>query len=231
MPDLYVIFLIGLLGSAHCIGMCGGFALALAHHPPGSFSRHGHQAVYFLGKTTTYALLGALAGGGGALLLSSFAHVQDGLSITLGVVLVAVGLSMTGFPGRLIIPVPQRLTRSLAGYLAALIRRRTLWGTFGLGQLNGLLPCALVYGMLAKAGTTGSPLDGALTMTVFGLSTIPALYLTALLGRLARPGLRKRLNFAAGVLVLLLGLVTIARGTPARALFHPREHSVTVVSR
>ena len=104
------------------------------------------------------------------------------------------------------------------------VSQRSHVGTFGLGLVNGLLPCGLVYGLLVKAASTGTVAGGALTMAVFGLSTIPALYLLALTGYLMRPAWRTRLNLVSGVLVIVLGLVTIVRGTPAMDLFMGHDH-------
>jgi sulfite exporter TauE/SafE len=86
---------------------------------------------------------------------------------------------------------------------------------FGLGMLNGLLPCALVYGLLARAAATGNPLDGAVVMAVFGLGTVPALYATGWAGSFFRPARRLWLMRLGGVLVVALGLLTMARGTMA----------------
>ena len=84
-----------------------------------------------------------------------------------------------------------------------------------LGMVNGLLPCGLVYGWLAAAATTGGAATGALTLAVFGLGTIPALALTGVLGGRLRPTSRLRMQRLAGVLVVLVGLLTVARGASA----------------
>lgn len=222
MSDLVVVFIIGLVGSVHCVGMCGGFVLALAQGHDHAARLQLHQVLYYLGKTGTYALFGALAGGFGAVLGGLFAGVQNALSIALGVVLVGIGLGLVGVLRQIrpMARVPGMARLSAA--LGALLRRPSYGATLGLGALNGLLPCALVYGLLVKAAATGSVLGGALTMAVFGLSTIPALYLLALSGFLMRPLWRSRLNYVGGVLVIVLGLITVARGTPAlgTALHH-----------
>lgn len=214
MSDLVVVFMIGLVGSAHCVGMCGGFALALAHDERERRRLHARQTLYHLGKTTTYAFLGALAGGGGAALASTLSGAQSALSIVLGLFLIGVGLGLLGvlrrFEGfRRVGPWRAFTTR-----MAAFLRKRTLKSAYGLGLVNGLLPCGLVYAVLAKAAATGSVLGGALTMAVFGAATVPALYVLALTGFLMRPVWRARLNLVGGVLVIVLGVVTLVRGTP-----------------
>lgn len=233
MPDLVAVFLIGLLGSMHCVGMCGGFVLALSK--PGQAARrvHAHQTLYFLGKTLSYAALGAVTGGLGHLVGSAFAGLQNVLSIVLGVFLVGVGLGLLGVVRPFEGPRFLARLRLLPALMGRLLKRRTYAATFGLGTVNGFLPCGLVYGALALAAATGSPVGGGLTMAVFGLATIPALYLLSLLGFLMRPAWRTRLSRFGGVLVVILGLVTILRGTPALDpllhLFHddtPAQHEM-----
>jgi hypothetical protein len=88
----------------------------------------------------------------------------------------------------------------------------------GLGLLNGLLPCGLVYSLLAMAAVTGTMLGGALTMLVFGGATVPALFALAWIGDLLQPSWQHRLHRASGALVIVLGLITVLRGTPAMHL-------------
>ncbi|MDX1532394.1 MAG: sulfite exporter TauE/SafE family protein, partial [Rhodothermales bacterium] len=92
MHDLPLVFAAGLLGSAHCVGMCGGFVLALRHPARARL----HQGLYFAGKTLTYTLFGAAAGAFGAALSAALGPVQDGLAVGLGLVLVVLGLGLCG---------------------------------------------------------------------------------------------------------------------------------------
>jgi hypothetical protein len=231
MPDLIAVFLVGLLGSAHCVGMCGGFVVAVAQR--GGRGTQVRQLLYFLGKTLTYALFGAVAGGVGHVIGGAFAGVQNVLSIALGIFLVGIGLGLLGVLKRFSGPrLPAWLGR-LPSVIARLLKRRTRAATFGLGMVNGLLPCGLVYGVLALAAATGTPLGGALTMAVFGAATIPALYLLSVASFLMRPAWRMRFSRISGVLVVVLGLITILRGTPALDpilhLFHndhPAHHEM-----
>lgn len=218
--DLGLVFLIGLLGSAHCVGMCGGFVVALTGLSGDDQRRHARGALYALGKTLTYTAFGALAGGLGAAAGHGLAGVQNALSIAVGLALVAVGLGLTGAVRR--VGGAGRLagTDAVARMLAAVLRRRGGTAAFGLGLVNGLLPCGLIYALLFKAAATGTVAGGALTMAVFGLATLPALYAVALTGTLLRPAWRARMGIAGGVLVVALGLLTLARGVPALGLLH-----------
>lgn len=216
MLDLTAVFLIGLLGSAHCAGMCGGFVVALSQRPGQVYRR---QALYFTGKTASYAALGALAGAVGALAGIALAGFQSLLSLTLGLVLVGLGLGLCGVFRRFgPTTLGQWASRYLARPISHLVASDRPAALVGLGALNGLLPCGLVYGMLALAATTSSAASGALTLAVFGLATLPALWATGRLSLLVRPVLRQRLQQASGVLVLALGLLTTARAASALAL-------------
>ena len=228
MFDLWVVFLVGLLGSAHCVGMCGGF-VALLGHTSSTGSARRRQAAYFSGKTATYVVMGALAGwigGAAGIALSGF---QGLLSVVLGLVLVAVGLGLCGVLHRL--PGAGRIGARGAARLGPavrhLVQRDRPDALFGLGAVNGLLPCGLVYGMLAKAATTGSAAGGALTLAIFGLGTIPALALVGTVGALLPPARRLWLQRAGGVLVIALGALTLARAASAFGLLGPEAATHT----
>ena len=208
------VLLVGLLGGAHCAGMCGGFVLALAPSQASACRLWARQVPYYLGKTATYALLGLVAGGLGLVVGQVAAEAQSALSIGVGTLLVATGLGLAGTPGGQIGAWGAQRLQGLAAAMGRLLKRRTRAASFGLGALNGLLPCGLVYAALAVAATTGGLWQGALVMTVFGFSTLPALLLVSVAGFLARPVWRRRLACAGSVLMIVLGLVTIARGTP-----------------
>ena len=220
--DLAVVFLVGLLGSAHCVGMCGGFVVAVAH-AGGRRRAHARQAAYFLGKTSTYAAFGALAGLAGSAAGVALSGFQGLLSLLLGLVLVAVGLGLCGVLRRFAGPtrVGGRVAAVLGGAVRRLVASDRLGSVFGLGAVNGLLPCGLVYGMLAKAATTGSAGLGALTLAAFGLGTVPALYAVGLFGALMPPARRLWLQRAGGALVVALGVLTLARAAAAFALLDP----------
>lgn len=214
MIDLPLIFAAGLLGGAHCIGMCGGFVLAVGN-TPGRRASLVRQACYFIGKTLTYTVMGAAVGFFGATISARFAGVQDAISIVAGGVMLVIGLGLVGVlrrVGGFGVLMNRPLFRRAVRYFT---RKRTRAGALGVGLLNGLLPCGIVYGMLAMAAATGTLLDGALTMFVFGIATVPALLVLGLAGHLLRPAWRHRLHRASGVVVIVLGLITVLRGTPA----------------
>lgn len=218
MLDLPLIFAAGLLGGAHCVGMCGGFVLAL-----GTTSERGaslvHQACYFIGKTLTYTVMGAAVGLVGSTVGAHLASVQDAISIAAGGVMLVIGLGLVGALRRVggfgVLMNRPRFRRAVRYFT----RKRTRAGALGVGLMNGLLPCGMVYGMLAMAAASGTLLGGALTMFVFGIATVPALLVLGLAGHLIRPAWRHRIHRASGAIVLLLGLITVLRATPAMHLF------------
>jgi hypothetical protein len=217
MIDVSLVFVAGLLGSAHCVGMCGGFALAAGTTSDRSASLI-RQALYFTGKTLTYTIMGATVGLVGATLGATVAGVQDVVSIVAGVVMLVLGLHLLGVLRRLKGMGTLMHWPPFRKAARTVMQRRTATGALGLGLLNGLLPCGLVYGMLAMAAATGTAVGGALTMFVFGVATIPALFALAWIGHLLRPAWRHRLHQTSGVVVVLLGLITVLRGTPAMHL-------------
>lgn len=213
-------FAVGLLGSAHCVGMCGGFVALLGSGtgPAGT----ARQAGYFAGKTATYAAFGAVAGTAGDALGELFGAFGGVVGVGLGLGMVALGAGLCGAgagraPGA-------RAAAVLGPAIGRLVRSGSPIAVVALGALNGLLPCGLVYGMLTAAAATGSAASGAATMAVFGLATLPALALTGLAGARLRPRGRLRMQRLAGVLVVVMGLLTVARGAAALASPDPDAH-------
>ena len=211
---MLTLFLTGLLGSFHCVGMCGGFVLALDRPGRVPWRRLAVQGAFLAGKACTYVLLGAVAGivGAAALRAPWFSAAQTALAVVAGLLMVAAGLQLLGvlkaFPvGSLFGPgsLYDRAARSIAN-------ARGPAAPFAMGALTGLLPCPLVYAFLAAALGAGSFLGAVLTMALLGLASAPALLLVCLAGGLLAPSLRAPAVKAAGVVVILLGLVTAVRG-------------------
>ncbi len=213
MNDLIKVFAVGLLSSAHCIGMCGGFAAAIGatNQPLGLvFLR---QIIYSVGRVFTYAFLGAVAGYAG-LRLSGYktplVTVQQAFSILAGVIMVGIGVSVLGL---FRLPVLSRLDLGplLAPMFQHFLNARSRGGFFVAGLANGFLPCGLVYAFLADSVATGDVFRGAMLMTAFGLGTVPVMVATGCGAGLVSHAVRHRVYQLAAILVILIGGVTIYR--------------------
>jgi sulfite exporter TauE/SafE len=205
---------LGLLGSGHCVAMCGGIATALELAvAPTTRSRATVRAGYQAGRLTGYATAGALAGGLGAGL---FTLAQADTAIALSrlltaAMLVLLGLYLTGLWRGPLAALERQGLR--AWQAVAPVRRRLLpvrgaGGAWRLGLLWGFLPCGLVYSALALALAAGSAGSGALTMLAFGAGTLPAVVLVSGAGgRLVQAARGSAVRRAAGVAMLVAGLV------------------------
>jgi hypothetical protein len=210
MPDsgYLALFLVGLLGGTHCVGMCGGIVGALSMGAPGRWSMH---LAYNTGRIFSYSLAGAAAGALGAASLSLEGQMPVRLALYLlaNLMLVALGLYLIGVTRALAFTerAGQHLWRRLQPLTRRFLPARTVAQALPLGLLWGWLPCGLVYSALASALTAGSPGRGALLMLLFGLGTLPNLLLAGILfSRLNEFVRRPVVRTLSGLLVLGFGL-------------------------
>lgn len=203
--------LLGLMGSLHCIGMCGPIALAL---PLGSRSVAGRLMgvlYYNVGRIITYSLLGVLFGLlGQSVVLAGFQQV---LSISIGVFI----LLMVLIPSKVLhrIAAGAWIVKASGRLHNALGRQFSKHGhasLFVIGLLNGLLPCGLVYMALAGATATGNGFYGALFMAVFGMGTIPLMMSVSLSKNLFSVSFRTRIRKAIPVFVTVMAFLLVVRG-------------------
>ncbi len=202
------LFLIGLLGGTHCIGMCGGIVSALSM---GDGSRPSLHLAYNAGRIASYGVAGAIAGamGGATIALSGQLPARIFLFLLANLMLIALGLYLMGLSQAL--AFSERFGQKLWRHLQPLTKRflpvRTVAQAFPLGLLWGWLPCGLVYSALITALTSGSALRGAGMMLAFGLGTLPNLLLAGLLAaRLKAYAANRGVRTLAGLLVLAFGL-------------------------
>ncbi|MFH1303599.1 MAG: sulfite exporter TauE/SafE family protein [Planctomycetota bacterium] len=209
--ELWTAFVIGLVGSLHCIGMCGPIALAL---PRVSSSRRAmvySRLLYNAGRIVTYAALGAAAGLFGATI--SAVGFQQTLSILMGtMLLLAVALPSRFFRRFLPVGVTSIVAERGRTYWDKLFGSERLVSLFGIGLLNGFLPCGLVYVAMAAAAVAGGISSSILYMVMFGLGTTPVMLVTALSGNLIGMRLRRSINRLMPIGGLLLAIVLILRG-------------------
>ena len=210
MPEsvFLALFLVGLLGGTHCVGMCGGIVGALSM---GGSQRLSLHLAYNLGRILSYGLAGALVGalGAGSMALSEQLPLRLVLMVFANLMLVALGFYLLG--ATRVLAVTEQIGQSLWRRIQPLGRRflpvRSMAQAFPLGLLWGWLPCGLVYSALATALGAGSALEGALLMLAFGLGTLPNLLLAGLLLARFRDLVQKpQVRAVAGLLILAFGL-------------------------
>lgn len=211
-----LIFVAGIAGSMHCVGMCGGFACALAPDPRGRAATVRRHLVYNGGRVFTYCFLGAVAGWIGGELLASPA--QRLLAIVSGVLMVYIGLQFFGiFVPREMRPVGVIGIVDVSA-LRTMLKSPRPAAPLAFGVLNGFLPCPLVYAFAAQAASSGGALPGLGVMLAFGLGTFPAMLAMGGAGAWLRGrhagATRWRLHGvrAAGAFIVLLGVITLVRG-------------------
>jgi sulfite exporter TauE/SafE len=205
--DYWTAFILGLIGSVHCAGMCGPLALALPHRSTNGTGFVLNRVAYNAGRILTYCILGIVFGALGRTLW--LAGVQRWLSIVLGLVLI-FGLLASGRLG-----LQRSLTLVVArlkSYVPVLLRRPSTASVALLGLLNGLLPCGLVYVACTGATATGGIRSGAAYMAAFGAGTVPLMLAISISGKLIPPSFRLKLYKAIPVSVFLLGTLLILRG-------------------
>ncbi len=217
MTYYLMIFLAGVAGSFHCIGMCGGFACALGRDTSARAATIERHLFYNTGRLVTYAFIGALSGELGRLLShhgasASFTAGQRILAIASGILIIVMALQFFGYL--------QRAHRFVIGFGGStlVVSMRSLIATPGrtaplaFGVFNGFLPCPLVYAFAAQAAAAADTAQGLLVMVAFGLGTFPAMLLMGGVGVAFRPAWRRRGVLLAGGFLLLLGAITVARG-------------------
>ena len=219
---LVTVFVGGFAGSLHCVGMCGGFPLALAATTP---SRNLlRQVLYNVGRLNTLVCIGALSGAAGAALVASGpVHAAERvLAVVAGLFMIVVGLEMLGVLAQLTTRGAWFAQATVGRLLGGVMRSPSLAGPLALGVFNAFLPCQLIYAFAARAASTASIAEGTLTMLCFGLGTVPAMLSLGVARKLALPSVRARLSLLAGVLVVVFGLVTVLRGFDV--VPHPAGH-------
>jgi hypothetical protein len=209
-------FLIGLLGGAHCVGMCGGIVGAFTVQLPARQRTWHLHLAYSTGRIVSYAAAGAIMGtiGGAGLLFGRVLPVQLLLYVLANLMLVGLGLYLAGLANQVarLEALGAWLWRRIQPYGAGLLPADTPAKAFALGMLWGWLPCGLVYSVLATAMLSGGAASGAAVMLAFGLGTLPSLMLAGLaLKRLRDFASSRRLRLAAGLLVAGFGLIGLAK--------------------
>ncbi len=205
-------FVVGFAGSFHCMGMCGPLALSIVSPRGGVSPKELGTLFYFVGKSFTYTVLGFLIGLFGHQM--ALAGLQQSLSIITGLAMLFF-VVITFFKPVLFHknPVTNYINQLLLPVFGRLIsKQHSIFKTLGLGALNGLLPCGLVYIGLTAAFATGQWWSAGLFMFVFALGTMPVMFSFLWLSNHASMPLRNLVQKATPVFMTIIGVVLILRG-------------------
>ena len=226
--DLFSPFLIGFLGSLHCLGMCGPLILAYSFHiksPSGrqvttgaSPARAGllHHLSFHAGRLLSYGFLGALAATlfHAADLRLLFMDLRGGMTLLGGCFMIFMGgvlLKILPLPGFLSAPLTSH--GSFWGRVfPPLFQSSRLTSKMALGLLTGFLPCGLSWAMIGKAATTQNIPAGFFTMVAFGLGTVPLLFFTGVSASFLSLKTRLVGERIAALAVIAMGLILVFKG-------------------
>lgn len=214
--NIFSVFLVGLLGGTHCVGMCGGIVGALSLQLPNQAPQWRFHLAYSSGRIASYVLVGAMAGAAGAssLLLSDLLPVKQGLYLLANLLLIALGLYLAGLSS-LVLRLEgagSAIWKRLQPYTRKLLPVRSVAQAVALGALWGWVPCGLVYSMLISAMASGSAVNGAAVMLAFGIGTLPNLLAMGYFARQLKEFMQNRgVRLAAGLLVAGFGVVGLYR--------------------
>lgn len=209
--DIFTGFVIGLLGSLHCIGMCGPIALTLPMGEFKSFKFYSGRLLYNAGRVITYSLFGLIFGIIGKNL--AVIGLQRWVSVISGALIIIIVL----LPGKtktgLIEMLPfGKLTGKLKNAFGKLFRNGSLPSMLFIGIINGLLPCGFVYVGVAGAVAAGDVLSGIIYMALFGIGTVPVMFITSVAGNFITTGIRHKVTKIIPALAILLAVLFILRG-------------------
>jgi len=208
---LYTAFILGLLGSFHCVGMCGPIAFALPISKRSNTQLIKSRVLYNLGRIVTYSFLGVIVGllGRGVVLSGA----QQWLSVSIGIIILLFFLLPHTFTRKLDVLKPvQKLVFQIKQRLAHLFKQKTAKAYVLIGLLNGFLPCGLVYLAMAGAIATGDIWQAVAYMALFGAGTFPVMLAVALAGNFVKPQFKTRMYKLVPVFSITLAVLLIVRG-------------------
>jgi len=200
-----VLFVVGVLTSIHCVGMCGGIMLSqsLSKESNNKLEAIKPALMYNLGRVISYTILGGIVGALGSVFSLSIT-AKAIMQIIAGAFMIIMGFNMAGFSTfrRFSIKLPHSVCKAKNKSGSPLI----------VGLLNGLMPCGPLQTMQLFALGTGSAAKGALSMFVFSIGTVPLMLTFGALSGLLSKGYTKKILKFSGVLIIVLGLIMGNRG-------------------
>ncbi len=195
------LFLIGLMTSVHCVGMCGGICLSQCVGVKGESKaeRIRPSFLYNLGRVISYTIIGAIVGAIGSVI--SFNGIMRGaVALFAGVFMVIMGLNMLD-----IFPFLRRFSLRMPKFLTGDLQGKSNSPLF-VGLLNGLMPCGPLQAMQLYALSTGDPIRGAISMFLFSVGTMPLMFGLGAVSSLLSKKFTAKIMAVSAVLVIILGV-------------------------
>lgn len=201
----------GFVSGFHCIGMCGPIALSLGLTKKQATNYYLQNLTYQFGRIFTYAFLGAILGIiGESFKISGF---QNFLTIITGILLIIMAtFSFGGKDFASKIPFLSKILFSVKINLGKFLQKSDYRSRFTTGILNGFLPCGMVYMSLTASLAAGGIWQSSLYMVLFGLGTLPFMFVVVLVGNLVSQNFRTKVLKAVPILMIVLGGLFILRG-------------------
>ncbi|MEP2687483.1 sulfite exporter TauE/SafE family protein [Maribacter dokdonensis] len=203
--------ILGLMGSLHCVGMCGPIAFMLPVDRTNNYKKFGQIFIYHFGRLLAYGIIGLVFGllGKG---LSIFG-IQQKLSIAIGVIMILIVLIpyQTFNKYNLSNPIYKVISK-VKSQLGKELKKKSPDTFLTIGFLNGFLPCGLVYMALFGSIAMGDALQGSLYMMLFGVGTLPLMTAAIYFSNLLKGGIRQKVQKAIPVFVIIIGALFILRG-------------------
>jgi uncharacterized protein len=209
--EIIAAFVIGILGSFHCLGMCGPIAIALPKRNDNWWINHFGNLLYNAGRIVTYSILGLVFGlfGSGLVLFTT----QQTVSIIAGVLLIlSVTVPLVIKKVFFLESLFNQLLIKIKAGLGSRFHKKSLINLLMIGMLNGLLPCGLVYIAIGGAIATGDVFHAVAFMFFFGLGTLPMMYSIVIVSNVISLNIRNKIKRWIPVFVIILGLLFILRG-------------------
>lgn len=208
---LWSAFILGLLGSFHCVGMCGPIAFLLPVDRTNSFRKITQITTYHFGRLLAYSLIGLFFGLIGKSLY--IFGIQQQLSIIIGVIMIVAVLIPTQLSDTFKISQPiYRMISKVKSGLGQALKKKTTDAFLTIGFLNGFLPCGLVYMAVFASIATEQAFMGSMYMILFGLGTIPLMTSAIYLGKFLNTKVKQNIQKAIPIFVVIIGMLFILRG-------------------
>ncbi|HEX9827005.1 MAG TPA: sulfite exporter TauE/SafE family protein [Flavobacteriaceae bacterium] len=208
---LWTAFILGLLGSFHCVGMCGPIAFLLPVDRSNSIRKMTQIFTYHFGRLLAYGLIGLFFG-----LIGKSLYIfglQQQLSIAIGILMIVAVLVPTQLINKFKPFQPiYRIISKVKSALGKSLKKKTADTFLTIGFLNGFLPCGLVYMAVFASLATEQALMGSAYMVLFGLGTIPLMTSAIYLGKFLNTKVKQNIQKAIPVFVVLIGVLFVLRG-------------------